>query len=115
MLHRKPRSLRNACNLAYACKVLRPTCLEQRQLAEQAMHSNGGLYLVERHAWDMRDEDRWRIRQGKAVPISKHYMTNVGPARPGAQRISHSRSPRSQPETLGSAYAPPGRWGCAHR
>ena len=39
------------------------------QLAEQALHSIGGLYEVERQARDMSDEDRWRIRQEKAAPI----------------------------------------------
>jgi len=40
-------------------------------LAEQALHSIGGLYEVERQARDMSDEDRWRIRQEKAAPIIK--------------------------------------------
>jgi transposase len=39
------------------------------QLAEQALHSIGGLYEIERQARDMSDEDRWRIRQEKAAPI----------------------------------------------
>jgi hypothetical protein len=38
-------------------------------LAEQALHSIGGLYEIERQARDMSDEDRWRIRQRKAAPI----------------------------------------------
>ncbi|MEB5935618.1 transposase, partial [Pseudomonas mosselii] len=33
--------------------------------------SIGGLYEVERQARDMSNEDRWRIRQEMAVPISK--------------------------------------------
>jgi len=41
------------------------------QLAEQALHSIGGLYEVERQAQDMGDEDRWRIRQEKAAPLAK--------------------------------------------
>ncbi|MBB2885289.1 transposase IS66-like protein [Pseudomonas sp. KD5] len=41
------------------------------QLAEQALHSIGGLYGVERQARDISDEDRWRIRQEKAAPIIK--------------------------------------------
>lgn len=41
------------------------------QLAEQALHSIGGLYEVERQAGDMSNEDRWLIRQEMAVPISK--------------------------------------------
>ena len=41
------------------------------QLAEQALHSIGALYEVERHAKDMSDEDRWRLRQETAVPIAK--------------------------------------------
>ncbi|MGE8408047.1 MAG: IS66 family transposase [Pseudomonas sp.] len=41
------------------------------QLAEQALHSISGLYEVERQARDMSDEDRWRIRQEMAVPITK--------------------------------------------
>ena len=40
-------------------------------LAEQALYSIGGLYEVERQAWDMSDEDHWRIRQEKAAPIIK--------------------------------------------
>ena len=39
------------------------------QLAEQALHSIGGLYEIERQARDMSDEDRWRIRQERATPI----------------------------------------------
>ena len=41
------------------------------QLAEQALHSIGGLYEVERQVRDMSDEDRWRIRQEKAAPLAK--------------------------------------------
>ena len=41
------------------------------QLAEQARHSIGGLYEVERHAKEMSDEDRWRLRQETAVPIAE--------------------------------------------
>ncbi|MEB0107901.1 IS66 family transposase [Pseudomonas sp. MH9.3] len=41
------------------------------QLAEQALHSIGGLYEVERHAREMSDEDRWRLRQETAVPIAE--------------------------------------------
>lgn len=41
------------------------------QLAEQALHSIGGLYEVERQARDMSNEDRWRIRQKNAAPIIK--------------------------------------------
>ncbi len=40
---------------------------------------------------------------------------DVGSARTDAQRIGHGLTPRLQPETLGSADAPTGRWGCAHR
>ena len=39
------------------------------QLAEQALHSIGGLYEIERQARDVNDEERWRIRQEKASPI----------------------------------------------
>lgn len=39
------------------------------QLAEQALHSIGGVYEVGRQARDMSCEDRWRIRQEKAAPI----------------------------------------------
>ena len=42
----------------------------QSQLAEQALHSIGGLYEVERQAKDMSNEDRWRLRQEMAVPIA---------------------------------------------
>lgn len=41
------------------------------QLAEQALQSIGGLYEVERHAKEMSDEDRWRLRQETAVPIAE--------------------------------------------
>ncbi len=41
------------------------------QLAEQALHSIGGLSKVERQARDMSDEDRLRIRQEKAAPLVK--------------------------------------------
>ena len=40
------------------------------QLAEQALHSIGGLYEVERQAKDMSDEDRCRLRREMAVPIA---------------------------------------------
>lgn len=40
------------------------------QLAAQTLHSIGGLYEVERQAYDMSDEDRWRIRQEKAAPLA---------------------------------------------
>ena len=41
------------------------------QLAEQALHSIGGLYEVERRAKEMSDEDRWRLRQEMAIPIAE--------------------------------------------
>lgn len=41
------------------------------QLAEQALHSIGGLYEVERHVKEMSHEDRWRLRQETAVPIAE--------------------------------------------
>jgi transposase len=41
------------------------------QLAEQALHSIGGLYEVERQAKDMSDEERWRLRQEIAAPIAQ--------------------------------------------
>lgn len=41
------------------------------QLAEQALHSIGGLYEVERKAKEMSDEDRWRLRQEMAMPIAE--------------------------------------------
>jgi transposase len=40
------------------------------QLAEQALHSIGGLYEVERQAKGMCDVDRRRLRQELAVPIA---------------------------------------------
>ena len=43
---------------------------DKSQLAEQALHSIGGLYEVERQAKDMSNEDRWRLRQKVAVPIA---------------------------------------------
>lgn len=36
------------------------------QLAEQALHTIGGLYEIERQARDVCAEDRWRIRQKNA-------------------------------------------------
>ena len=41
------------------------------QLAEQTLHSIGGLYEVERKAKEMSDEDRWRLRQEMAMPIAE--------------------------------------------
>ena len=41
------------------------------QFAEQALHSIGGLYEVERQAKDMSDGDRWRLRQEVAVPVAE--------------------------------------------
>ncbi|WP_460128680.1 IS66 family transposase [Pseudomonas sp. S3_A09] len=41
------------------------------QLAEQALHSIGGLYEVERKAKEMSDEDRWRLRQEMTIPIAE--------------------------------------------
>ena len=41
------------------------------QLAEQALHSIGGLYEVERLARDLGDEDRWRIRREQSAPLAK--------------------------------------------
>ena len=41
------------------------------QLAEQALHSTSGLCEVERHAKEMSDEDRWRLRQETAMPITE--------------------------------------------
>ncbi|HBN8607994.1 TPA: IS66 family transposase [Pseudomonas aeruginosa] len=41
------------------------------QLAEQALHSIGGLYEIERQAKAMSDEDRWRLRQEKATPVAE--------------------------------------------
>lgn len=43
----------------------------KNQLAEQALHSIGGLYEVEWHARQMNDEDRWRLRQETAGPIAE--------------------------------------------
>lgn len=45
------------------------------QLAEQELHSIGGLYEVERHAMDMSDEDRWRSRREMAVPVTESCMS----------------------------------------
>lgn len=50
------------------------------QLAEQALHSIGGLYEVERQARDMTDEDRWtaltRYIDDGAVPIDNTPCEN---------------------------------------
>lgn len=39
------------------------------QLAERALHSIGGSRKIERHTREMRDGDRWRLRQETAAPI----------------------------------------------
>jgi hypothetical protein len=39
------------------------------QLAEQALHSIGGLYEIEWLAREMTEEERWRVRQEKAGPL----------------------------------------------
>lgn len=49
------------------------------QLAEQALHSIGGLYEVERNAKEMSDKDRWRLRQETAVPIAENCMSGCWP------------------------------------
>jgi hypothetical protein len=41
------------------------------QLAEQALHSIGRLYEVERQTKDMSDEERWRLRQEVAVLVAE--------------------------------------------
>ena len=51
--------------------LFRSHVANKSQLAEQALHSIGGLYGVERHAKEMSDEDRWRLRQETAVPIAE--------------------------------------------
>ncbi len=45
--------------------------VNKSQLAEQALHSICGMYGIERHAKEMNDEDRWRLRQETAVPIGE--------------------------------------------
>lgn len=40
------------------------------QLAEQALHSIGGLYEIERQVKNLNDEARWRIRQEKGRPLA---------------------------------------------
>jgi hypothetical protein len=86
------------------------------QLAEQALHSIGGLYEVERQARDMSDEDRWRIRQEKSGTVSESTARlDVDPERSCAQWISDGQGTGLQPQTLGSADALLGRWGRAHK
>ena len=51
------------------------------QLAEQALHSIGGLYEVERHAPEMGDEDRWRLRQEPQVSIAEKLHGWIGSTR----------------------------------
>lgn len=53
------------------------------QLAEQALHSIGGLYEVERQARDMSVEDRWRIRQEKRRRWRKYCMAGCWPSEIG--------------------------------
>ena len=48
----------------------------KRQLAEQALHSIGGLYEVERQAREMSDEDRRRIRQEKKQRRWRKHCTS---------------------------------------
>ncbi|CRM99478.1 Transposase [Pseudomonas sp. 34 E 7] len=40
-------------------------------LAEQVLHSIGGLYEVERNAKEMSEEDRWRLHQETSAPIAE--------------------------------------------
>lgn len=60
----------NGC-MAHARKFFNLYVANKSQLAEQALYSIDGLYEVERQVRDMCDEERWRIRQEKAVPIIK--------------------------------------------
>lgn len=71
------------------------------QLAEQALLSIGGLYVIERQAWDMTDVDRWRIRQEKAVPVL-NVLHIAGPAQSRARRIGYRQSSGLQHQALGS-------------
>ncbi len=77
------------------------------QLAEQALHSIGGLYEVERQAKDMSDKERWRLRQEIAVPIAQKLHEWML-----AQRdlVPEGAASGLQLETLGSADALPRRW-----
>jgi len=45
------------------------------QLAEQALHSIGGLYEVERHAKEMSDEDRGDYARTQRCPSLKNCMS----------------------------------------
>ncbi|MCF5167315.1 transposase [Pseudomonas congelans] len=63
------------------------------KLAEQALHSIGGLYEIERQPREMTDEHRWRIRQEKS---GTHYRRTTyldyGPARSWAEGSAISKS-----------------------
>ncbi len=57
--------------MAHACrKFFELHAANKSQLAEQALHSVGGLYEIERQAKDMDDEERRRLRQEITVPIA---------------------------------------------
>lgn len=73
------------------------------QLAEQALHSIGGLYEIERQAKEMNDEDRRRLRQEIAVPVAAKLHEWML-----AQRLGDGQGLGLQPETLGSVDALPG-------
>ena len=66
------------------------------QLAEQALHSIGGLYEVERQAKDLSDEDRWRIRQEKAKPLADTLHTWMMAPCPSITMRSRTRSDRGR-------------------
>lgn len=79
------------------------------QLAEQALHSIGGLYEVERQARDMSDEDRWRIRQEKAAPIIKTLHDWILAQRDLVRRgCAHRQQPSRKPDQAGLLGAPTG-------
>lgn len=86
----------------YRRKLTHLRVVNERQLAEQALHSIGGLYEVVRQIKEMSDEDRRRLRQKMAVAIA------ASSARACDRRIGYGQGFGLKLETLGCADALPG-------
>lgn len=66
------------CMANYHRKLFDLRVANKSQVAEQALHSTGGLYEVERQAYDMSDEYRGRIHTNFLVPyqlVSEQHTT----------------------------------------
>ena len=85
------------------------------QLAEQALHSIGGLYEIERQAREMIDEDRWRIRQEKAAPLIDALHTWMLALRDLVPGLGCRQSSGLQPQALGRTGSISRGRRCAHR